>query len=138
MNQRIFNAVLGLSLLSISSLVYAGSFECKISYSAFLANDGSLDENSKAAKKFLNQVFSVDRKSGEISGTIKHLDNFSDEVETKIYDYKPESNGFKIITITEPNNIVFYFEVKEYLKQEKKPFIYKLGPLINTGLCVYK
>lgn len=57
----------------------------------------------------------------------------------KVFDtHKPKDNSYKAITIYQPNHTVDYLEIHEYVKGEKKPFLYKAAwGSIVTGVCSY-
>lgn len=134
MRQRLFL----LSVLSIfaCSAFGRGDFRCTVKESLRLGDSGTLVSGTEVAKKNLEKEFIVDRETGRMSGG-GFTNHMSGENPT-VYDYKPDENGYKAITIYEPNHTVDYLKIKEYVDGEEKPFIY-LGAWgeIVSGTCRY-
>ena len=125
-------------LTVVSARVYAeGDFVCEIKFSASLESDGLLNENTEKSKYNIDKEFKVIRTTGRITSDSKRLDNLWKDVKPTIYDYLPGENSYKVMTVTKPNNVIIYLEIKEYVKDKHKPFIYKQGSSISTGLCTY-
>jgi hypothetical protein len=79
----------------------------------------------------LHEKFKVERATGKITSDYKMLENLSLEPLT-VQDL-PGGNSYKVLT----SNDRKYLEIKKYVKEPQKPFIYKLGFIIATGLCTY-
>jgi hypothetical protein len=76
------------------------------------------------SKPLLGQTFVVDKRSGEISGTLVSIGH----MQTSVLDYGNEMWSYQESIIGLPDlsghRHVDYFQVKQYAKTERKPFIY--------------
>ncbi|OZG71837.1 hypothetical protein BTA51_19645 [Hahella sp. CCB-MM4] len=123
-------------LIFISTYVFA-DFKCQVKESMTLSDTGVMDRTSNVAKINNGKEFTVNRSTGIITGG-GFTNNMSGTSPRVLDVYEPSENSYKAITIYEPNYTVDYLEIKEYVKGDKKPFIFKgaWGSII-TGVCSY-
>ncbi len=114
----------------------ASNFKCVVKDSVTLEDNGKLSHDTNNAKHELNQEFVVDYASGRMSGN-GFTNTMSGQMPV-VYNYLPNENGYKAITIYKPHFTVDYLEIKEYVEGKEKPFFYKgaWGELVS-GLCTY-
>ena len=56
----------------------------------------------------------------------------------KVYNYLPQENGFKALTIYEPHYTIDYTQINEYTDGPEKPFLYiAVWGGIVSGVCTY-
>ncbi|USD19950.1 hypothetical protein MJO52_12765 [Microbulbifer variabilis] len=111
-------------------------FKCKVIDSVTLEKDGTLSRVSNVAKGKRDKEFIVNRQTGQITGG-GFVNTMSGQMPT-VYNYLPQENGFKAVTIYKPHFTVDYLEISEYVSGDKKPFFYKgaWGEMVS-GVCVY-
>lgn len=112
-------------------------FKCQVKESMTLADNGVMEKSSNVAKMNNGKEFTVNRSTGIITGG-GFINSMSGRAPEVLDAYDPSQNSYKAITIYKPNYTVDYLEINEYVKGEKKPFIFKAAwGSIVTGVCVY-
>lgn len=112
-------------------------FKCQVKESMTLSNDGVMEKSSNVAKMNSGKEFTVNRSTGVITGG-GFVNNMSGRAPDVLDAYDPSENSYKAITIYKPNYTVDYLEINEYVKGDKKPFIFKAAwGSIVTGVCTY-
>lgn len=112
------------------------NFKCTVLDAVTFGKDGTLSHSTAVAKSKIGEEFTVNRQSGQITGG-GLVNTMSGEMPV-VYNYLPNENGYKAITIYKPNQTVDYLQINEYLEGRKKPFFYKeaWGTTLS-GLCTY-
>ena len=115
-------------------LFAADNFQCTVNNAYTLERNGELDSTTPVAKIEVGKVFTVDRETGRMIGS--GLTNHMSGQQPKVYDYLPQENSYKAITIYAPNFTVDYLEIRTYEDGKLKPFLYKgAWGSIMTGVC---
>ena len=123
--------------LLLSMPTYAlHDFKCIVLDAFTLGENGKVNQSSNVAKKALGKEFTVNRQTGQITGG-GFINTMSGQM-PKVFDHLPSENGYKAITIYNPNFTVDYLQINEFVESPEKPFIYKgaWGTTV-TGLCAY-
>ena len=95
-----------------------------------------MSSETAVARHNLGKEFVVNRKTGEMIGS-GFTNTMSGQMPT-VYDYLPQENGYKAITVYEPNNTVDFLKIIEYAKGSEKPFLYSgAWGTIASGVCEY-
>ena len=126
-----------LSVLFIATNCYAfNNFKCVVKDSVTLEKNGKLSASTNVAKSNMHKEFVVNRITGQITGG-GFVNTMSGQM-PKVYDYLPKENGYKAITIYNPNLTVDYLQINEYVEGKEKPFFYKgaWGGMVS-GICTY-
>ena len=112
------------------------NFKCTVLDAVTFGKDGTLSHSTAVAKSKIGEEFTVNRQSGQITGG--GLVNTMSGQMPVVYNYLPNENGYKAITIYKPNQTVDYLQINEYIEGDKKPFFYKeaWGTTLS-GLCTY-
>ena len=121
-------------LLAFSGSAF-GNFKCTIKDAVNLEKNGLLNHQSYLATKDLGKEFVVNRGTGLITGA-GIVNNMSGQMPT-VYDYLPQENGYKAVTIYKPNNTVDYLQINLFAEAKEKPFFYMgaWGTMVS-GTCV--
>lgn len=114
----------------------SNNFKCVVKDSVTLEKNGKLSAETNVAKSNQNKEFVVNRSTGQITGS-GFINTMSGQMPV-VYDYLPNENGYKAITVYKPNSTVDYLQINEYVEGNKKPFFYKSawGSMVS-GLCTY-
>ena len=109
-------------------------FKCTIKDAVNLESDGSLNHRSHLVEWYIGKEFTVNRSTGVITGA--RLNNSMSGKMPTVYDYLPEENGYKAVTLYKPNNTIDYLQINQYVESEEKPFFYKgaFGTMVS-GTC---
>ena len=120
--------------LIVPTSALAGAFECVVKQGVVLNYDGEL-EQKEASKRLVGHTFTVVRESGLIQSS--ELTNRWYEQGPTVYDYEPDANAYKAISIYKPNPTVDYLTIHTHEDQALVPFMYHgtWGVLV-TGLCI--
>ena len=123
-------AVILVNLMIAVSSANAGQF----SFFCSVDNAYSLDDQaaikSDPANRFRGERFSLDRRTGQITG--ERIPAFRADKFVVLFPGK-DGNSFK--SYFQGQNFVSYFEVYEYREGKKKPFVLHDGIFILSGLC---
>lgn len=112
------------------------NFKCLVLDAYTLGDDGYIDKTSNVAKNALRKEFTVNRQTGQITGG--GFVNTKSGQMPQVFNYLPSENGYKAITIYEPNFTVDYLQINEFVKSAQKPFVYRgAWGITVTGLCTY-
>ena len=123
-------------LLTFNISYASGDFKCVVKEAYTLDANGKLSTKADSAKNKINKEFTVNRQTGQMSGG-GFVNTMSGQMPS-VYNYLPNENGFKAITIYKPNFTVDYLQIDEYVDGKNKPFIYKgAWGTIVTGICTY-
>ena len=125
-----------LLLLTFNISYASGDFKCVVKEAYILDSNGKLNAKANSAKSKINKEFTVNRQTGQMSGG-GFINTMSGQMPT-VFNYLPNENGFKAITIYKPNFTVDYLQINEYEEGKNKPFFYKgAWGIIATGICNY-
>ena len=121
-------------LLAFSGTAF-GNFKCIIKDAVHLEGTGLLNHQSHLATMDLGKEFVVNRGTGLITGA-GIVNNMSGQMPT-VYDYLPQENGYKAVTIYKPNNTVDYLQINLFVEAKEKPFFFKgAWGTMASGTCV--
>lgn len=122
-----------LLLLSTTALAI-DDFKCVVKEVYAITEKGLLIPSKGFATPDVGSEFVVNGQSGQITGS-KFTNTMSGVMPT-VYNYLPNENSYKAITIYKPNLTVDYLEILTYKKTKGLPFIYKgaFGEVV-TGIC---
>ena len=123
-------------LFSTINCYASNNFKCVVKDSVTLEKNGKLSASTNVAKSNMHKEFVVNRITGQITGG-GFVNTMSGQM-PKVYDYLPKENGYKAITIYNPNLTVDYLQINEYVEGKEKPFFYKgaWGGMVS-GICTY-
>jgi len=124
-------------LILISGMCFAfNDFKCTIKDAVHLEDNGTLNHKSDIVTGYLGKEFTVNRKTGLITGA--GINNSMSGQMPTVYDYLPQENGYKAVTLYKPNNTVDYLQINQYSENKEKPFFFKgaFGIMVS-GTCVF-
>jgi hypothetical protein len=129
---RIFTLVI-LLFASGTSIAF-NDFRCTIKDAIYLESNGTLNHKSHIVTWYLGKEFVVNRGTGLITGA-RIINNMSGQMPS-VYDYLPEENGYKAVTLYKPNNTIDYLQINQYAEGKLKPFFFKgaFGIMVS-GTC---
>ena len=129
-------AILIAALLTSSECLALRDFKCTVLDSVVLSSEGLLDKKSDLASNYIGKEFVVNRSTGQISGS--GFTNTMSGQQPQVFEYLPEENAFKAITVYSPNYTVDYLQINTYAESAEKPFFYKgaFGTMVS-GTCAY-
>src|SRR3990172_6357165 len=102
-------------LLPIILLIFATTahaskdFQCTVSEAYELQESGKLSSGNDLTKIKIGKEFIVNRQTGQITGG-GFVNTMSGQMPI-VYDYLPQENGYKAITIYKPNHTVDYLQI---------------------------
>ena len=110
-------------------------FKCTIKDAVHLEENGTLNHETDIVAGYLGREFVVNRKTGLITGA-GITNSMSGQMPT-VFDYLPQENGYKSVTLNKPNNTVDYLQINQYSENKEKPFFFKgaFGTMLS-GTCV--
>ncbi|MBG7617018.1 MAG: hypothetical protein IZT57_01435 [Chloroflexi bacterium] len=131
-----------LLLSSYSALAFAGSdFKCKVTDSVKLLENGKMGAgkmsySSKATTQELGKEFTVNRLSGEMTGSGFENNKFG--AKPTVYSLSHDT-AYSVITISKPSGTIDYLEIQEWVDGPQKPFLFRGGWTLQlvSGLCEY-
>lgn len=111
------------------------NFKCTIKDAIYLEDNGTLNHKSHIVEWYLGKEFVVNRTTGLITGA-RIINNMSGQMPS-VYDYLPEENGYKAVTLYKPNNTMDYLQINQFSKNTEKPFFFKgaFGTMVS-GTCI--
>tara|TARA_R100000656_G_scaffold71141_1_gene53342 strand:- start:838 stop:1242 length:405 start_codon:yes stop_codon:yes gene_type:complete len=126
--------ILFFSLLSFSAYA-VNDFKCTVKDAVNLENNGTLNHKSDLVSGYLGKEFVVNRRTGVITGA--GISNVMSGKMPTVYDYLPNENGYKVVTLYTPNNTIDYLQINQYSNGKEKPFFFKgtFGEMLS-GTCV--
>ena len=131
---RVLSGILG---ILVASNCYAGEdFKCVVTESVELLKNGELSRETNVARSNIGKEFVVNRRTGQMTGG--GFTNTMSGQMPKVYNHLPQENGFKALTIYEPDYTIDYLKINEYVDGPEKPFLYigAWGEIVS-GKCTY-
>ncbi len=117
-------------LLAFSGLAFgADDYKCTVKNAGHINPTGKL-ENVQSWDFYIDKEFTVERKSGVISGR-QFKNNLASTV-PQVYDH--EVNGYVVVT-SSYNQVINYLQINNFEKELEKPFIYIMTNVVLTGKC---
>ncbi|MFT4756956.1 MAG: hypothetical protein ACI91R_001606 [Vicingaceae bacterium] len=126
---------ISLACVVICSSFLAYSVEQKTDYKCTIKNANQITKDGKPAEVeswnfYLGKEFTVERKSGVISG--KQFKNNIASIKPIVYDHF--ANGYSVIAATN-DQVYSYLQVNNFEESQKKPFILIQTNVVLTGIC---
>ena len=126
-----------LFLLHIPSSSFAGvdSFECTVTATHAVSQEGEIISDTEHLKKQIGSTLSVERSNGAIRGGY-FINNKSSETINVINE--PSDNSYYVISISHaPIKMVGYLYIANHRKWSQKPFTYTgSGEYVYSGFCM--
>ena len=82
--------------------------------------------------RFVGSKFTVDRKTGRMSGSLKNYESYG---APKILNDGSEKKAFRVITVYEPSVNFDYLTVETYNEKPEMPFIFVSSSTVVSGIC---
>ncbi len=119
-----------LILFSFNALAVQ-DYKCTITNASAPGENGELEVIGD--KSVIGKLFTVNRKTGDMSGPIKN--NYLST--PKVIDHGSKENSYKVISImqNETTSNVYTLVIEEYAESSRKPFVYLSNSWVFYGFC---
>lgn len=121
-----------LTIFFSNSVFASEDYKCVITDVVAPVSNGKL-KKSELYKNAINQTFVVNRRTGDIAGSIKN--NYV--TSPVVLDYGSSENSFKAVTIMK-NDIttnIYVLTIEEFEESPKKPFVFLSNSNVYSGTC---
>ncbi|WP_417452220.1 hypothetical protein [Kordiimonas sp.] len=133
-NTRRILCLFGVALISLRTPTAMGAedYLCDVTGAGRAEASGEF-ETSYFLKLVIGRQFSVDRKTGVMSGTLKN--NYVQP--PKLIDRGSKDNAFKVVTmdVFENTTNIYVLIIDEYIDGRNKPFVFLKNGSVYNGYC---
>jgi hypothetical protein len=127
------------SLMSCGTAAAAPDYRCNVERIHNAAGEGKDSWVHQERKTFVGKQFSVDRRTGVMSGALKN-----NRTEPQIIDPGSRDNSFKAIATFRKGQVmgsgtaVFTLIVEEHVDSPVKPFVFLSNDVVYFGTCKHE
>jgi stage V sporulation protein SpoVS len=138
---RIYSSIVAIGLLvSALSTLAQPDYRCKIERVHNAAGEGKDSFVHQQRKTWIGKEFSVDRRTGAMSGALKN----NHITRPEVIDAGSTDNAFKAVATMRREqsvgggSVVFALIVNEYVDSSVKPFVFLSNDVTYFGSCLHE